>query len=308
MGGVERKTRKKTGGSSLGFSVGLILAGVFFSACSSTDEELLREYRSYYHGIPKEHPARFVVNQTAGKAPSASYRLQFGIDGDRDLDSVREQMRSEIARIQKGIRWKEKRKTVKLEIGGDAVEFSGEYPLDSTERESPESKWSIRCDPETIVVTADFPDSAYVPNNRMLYRGDALEIFLCTDYEAKLYREIIVNADGRIFTALHANDRFGSFQCLIPDGREKYGITVKGRVRKKDFHLEVTVPWNCLPEYRRGGRPRAGEVLDFMLVRTHCDRPGGEVRMTTPVPLLYDGHNVFGYIRAVLQKRTLPEK
>ena len=30
--------------------------------------------------------------------------------------------------------------------------------------------------------------------------------------------------------------------------------------------------------------------------------------MTTPVPLLYDGHNVFGYIRAVLQKRTIPEK
>ena len=299
MDGVERKTRRKTGGSSFGFPVGMILAGVFFSGCSSTDEELLREYRSYYHGIPKEHPARFVVNQTAGKAPSASYRLQFGIDGDRDLDSVREQMRSEIARIQKGIRWKEKRKTVKLEIGGDAVEFSGEYPLDSTERESPESKWSIRCDPETIVVTADFPDSAYVPNNRMLYRGDALEIFLCTDYEAKLYREIIVNPRGDQFDAWHVTNPFGGF--VTPKRRyEAPEIITIVRRQSDEFRLIVAVPWRLLPEYTRGGGPRSGERITFMLVRSD-GAPGRETLYYSCYPLLGDGHNLNMHIQATLE-------
>ena len=52
-------------------------------------------------------------------------------------------------------------------------------------------------------------------------------MFFCTNYEAKLYREIIVNPNGTIFTALHVNDRFGSFHCLVPNGKEKYGIAVQ---------------------------------------------------------------------------------
>ncbi len=280
---------------------GILLAGTVFSGCTSPDEELLKRYRSYYHRLPEDHPARFAINQTAEKPPSVSYRLRFGVYGDRAPDSVREQIRTEIARIEAGIRWTGGRKKLRLTIGGPPVVFTGEYPLGSTVSESANSVWSIRCDTETITVTGDFPDAECRTNDKQLYLGDALEMFFCTNYEAKLYREIIVNPNGTIFTALHVNDRFGSFHCLVPNGKEKYGIAVQREKRADGFRLETTIPWRALPEYTRGNPPRAGEVLYFMLVRTNSEKSGERVRVTTPVPLLYSPHNLFGYIKATLQ-------
>lgn len=301
---MERSKRRvgerRGGGWSASFS-GVLFAGTVLSGCTSPDEELLRQYRSYYHQLPEEHPARFAVNQTAEKPPSVSYRLRFGVYDDRDPDSVREQIRAEIARIEEGIRWTGERREIELTIGGPPVVFSGEYPLGGTAHESENSIWSIRCDRETITVTGDFPDAECRPNDEQLYRGDALEMFFCTNYEAKLYREIIVNPNGTIFTALHVNDRFGSFQCVVPNGKEKYGIAVQTEKRDNGFRLETSIPWRALPEYTRGNPPRAGEVLYFMLVRTNSDQAGEPSRMTTPVPLLYSPHNLFGYIKAVLK-------
>ena len=71
--------------------------------------------------------------------------------------------------------------------------------------------------------------------------------------------------------------------------------------RADGFRLETTIPWRALPEYTRGNPPRAGEVLYFMLVRTNSEKSGERVRVTTPVPLLYSPHNLFGYIKATLQ-------
>ena len=296
-----KRLRRKDGRrkAAVGLLFGALPAAMVFCSCSSPDEALLKQYRSYYHGLPEEHPARFAVNQTAEKTPSASYFLQCG-SGDRE--AARAQIRKEIAWIETGIRWKEKRKTVTLKIGGPPIVFSGEYPLNSTRRESPESQWSIRCDEEKIIAAADFPDPVCLPNDRSLYRGDALEIFLCTNYDAKLYREIIVNPNGTVFTALHVNHRFGSFLCLVPDGKEKFGIAVQAEQRGNGFRLETAIPWRSLPEYTHGNSPRAGDIFYFMLVRTNCNHPGGEALMTTPVPLLYSPHNVFGYIRAELQE------
>ena len=130
---MERSKRRvgerRGGGWSASFS-GVLFAGTVLSGCTSPDEELLKRYRSYYHRLPEDHPARFAINQTAEKPPSVSYRLRFGVYDDRDPDSVREQIRAEIARIEEGIRWTGKRREIELTIGGPPVVFTGEYPLE----------------------------------------------------------------------------------------------------------------------------------------------------------------------------------
>ena len=299
---MERSKRRvgerRGGGWSASFS-GVLFAGTVLSGCTSPDEELLRQYRSYYHQLPEEHPARFAVNQTAEKPPSVSYRLRFGVYGDRAPDSVREQIRTEIARIEAGIRWTGGRKKLRLTIGGPPVVFTGEYPLGSTAHESENSIWSIRCDRETITVTGDFPDAECRTNDKQLYLGDALEMFFCTNYEAKLYREIIVNPRGDQFDAWHVTNPFGGF--VTPKRRyEAPEIITIVRRQSDEFRLIVAVPWRLLPEYTRGGGPRSGERITFMLVRSD-GAPGRETLYYSCYPLLGDGHNLNMHIQATLE-------
>ena len=57
------------------------------------------------------------------------------------------------------------------------------------------------------------------------------------------------------------------------------------------FGLSLHFVW---PAYNRSSA--------LQLIRT--DLSGGRRTYTTPVPFLYDGHNIYGYIRATLGKQN----
>ena len=88
---------------------------------------------------------------------------------------------------------------------------------------------------------------------------------------------------------------------LAPDG----GLVVPERIPTLDAatlrswrglpYAEVALPFAELPGYMRGNVPRAGETLSLMLVRTD------DAVRRVPIPFLYDGHNIFGYMRATLR-------
>ncbi|MPN43931.1 hypothetical protein SDC9_191492 [bioreactor metagenome] len=65
------------------------------------------------------------------------------------------------------------------------------------------------------------------------------------------------------------------------------------------YRVEAAIAFRELPGYLRGNAPRAGETIFFMPVRT--DRNGDSFRATAPVPFLYDGHNIHGYMKGTLQ-------
>ncbi len=68
------------------------------------------------------------------------------------------------------------------------------------------------------------------------------------------------------------------------------------------WSAEARLAFRELPGYLLGNRPEAGQQIRFQLIRT--DLSGGRRTYTTPVPFLYDGHNIYGYIRATLGKQN----
>ena len=142
------------------------------------------------------------------------------------------------------------------------------------------------------------PTSHMLKEKNEIFRGDSLEIFIST-YPNPLYREIIVNPRGDQFDAWHVTNPFGGF--VTPKRRyEAPEIITIVRRQSDEFRLIVAVPWRLLPEYTRGGGPRSGERITFMLVRSD-GAPGRETLYYSCYPLLGDGHNLNMHIQATLE-------
>ena len=163
-------------------------------------------------------------------------------------------------------------------------------------RKSEKSWWNLHFDKQAVYAEFSCQDNDRIVNDRFPHDGDSLEIFICTDYASKIYREVIVNPSGAIFTAVHANNRFGSFTTLVPNGEGNHGITAVAKDRKDGYCLQVRIPWRDLPEYTKGNEPKAGEDFYFMFVRTDKEGEKKPVKYTTPIPFLFGGHNVFGLV------------
>ena len=96
---------------------------------------------------------------------------------------------------------------------------------------------------------------------------------------------------------MHCHLKTGRWQPI--NDRLNLGILRAASIENGKLNYEMAIPlaalygeWNL-----RGIRP--GDEFEFMPIR--CDRNASGFRKTTPVPLLYDGHNIYGYIRGVFQ-------
>ena len=267
-----------------------------FCSCSSSNDEQLSRYSSYYHQLPNDHPARFVVNQTADYGPSPSYRLRYRMNEDGKLEYARRTVMKRVKQIEQAKRWKYSRMELQLPFGEKGIDFFGEYQLNTDIQESKKSRWNLHFDKQAVYAEFSCQDNYRIVNDRFPHDGDSLEIFICTDYTSKIYREIIVNPNGTIFTAIHANNRFGSFTTLVPNEAGKHGITAVVKDRNDGYCIQVRIPWRDLPEYTKGNEPKAGEDFYFMFVRTNKEGKKDPIKYTTPIPFLFGGHNVFGLI------------
>ncbi len=188
----------------------------------------------------------------------------------------------------------------------NALVFRGEYPLNSSERseEHSQTAWRIGWHGSCLYAAAEFRDRDIVsyhgrfdtPDIPPLYLGDAFELFLRPLESKPLYYEYLVNPQGDLWALVHVNDPCGSWIRINDD----FATAAKTAVRRTadGYTVELAVPlreqygpWN-----RRA--PRIGDRFSFMMVRTNRDN--GNYCRGTPVPLLYEGHNIFGYIRAEL--------
>lgn len=209
--------------------------------------------------------------------------------------------------FEKGKAWKEKPRRIVLprldaapvldgrlapeEWKGAAV-FSGEYPIDSTEpdRNYPDSRWYVGIYRDALYVGAGFRDSdvrvhsgTSLDEPDPIYRGDSLEVFVRPDTDRLLYREFLVNPDGKCWTLYHKASPFGKWDML--DSRVDSGMEARTSTGPEGLCFEVKIPL----------RFESGKHWSFMLVRSNRDG-GRECRYSTPVPLLYDSHNIYGYI------------
>ncbi len=255
-------------------------------------------------------PAEFAANQRGWMEEGARAFLAGTVSEERKERIIR--VYSQISgEIQRGLEWKEPRRKITVprldrapridgvptvEEWSKAYCFKGEYPLGNAEKTPGEpTVWRIGHCGGTLYVSAEFRDPAPVSYNCVnfekrdepMYLGDAFELFLRPSRQSRLYYEFLVNPAGKSWGLAHVNDPFGHWIRVAENlaiGKAAAALTSDG------FTVEMAIPLGEL--YGAGGD------FSFMMVRT--DRDGKEYRRGTPVPLLYEGHNIFGYIEANL--------
>jgi len=160
--------------------------------------------------------------------------------------------------------------------------------------------WRVLWDKEYLYFSAKFADDNIISYpygdgaKKLPWDGDCFEVFVLPEMRYKTYWEVVVNPNGDLFDGLHMNSRFGGFI----GGPEEVmsGLKRAASISDGGYTIEIAVPFKELPSYSRGNPPQRGEQLFFMMIR--CDNG----KRISPIPFLYDGHNIFGYIRGRLHK------
>ena len=200
--------------------------------------------------------------------------------------------------IEAGLQWRQDspQREIKLKLSGtkDTV-FRGEYDLGTRHLRS-DAEWRIGCDAEYFRVSADFPVSSPRIDSAAPWRGDCLEIFIRPDRQSTLYREIIAVPDGSVYSVLNAFDPHRATQLNLGGRHNREGIKNQVTAEKGRLQYNCLIPWKLLEKYT----PFPVRSFSFMLVRTRCGSRG-RVIFSSPVPHLYSGHNIFGYLNAVLE-------
>ena len=182
-----------------------------------------------------------------------------------------------------------------------ALEIDLEYPLDSTQARAVSGRWRVGYDRKNLYISARFPEKirrtcpvSDAPGAPQPWDGDAAEIFLLSDPRIPCYREIVINGSGCVLSALHTKRRGEIYLNCRREAPERIS-TAAGSDPQGGWCFEAAVPFAELPGYFRGNPPRSGEELRLALVRT---RDGG---FFSAFPLLYSGHNLYGYAAAKLE-------
>ena len=300
----------------LGLSV-ILFAAETDSGPDQKDENLANYFKGLYHREPGNSPARYALNQIASaKSSQARQVLKHSKPSSPEeqqqarqyLEKLREDIRRGVAwpvkeRESLSIPFSSKPPVIDGHINEDAwqhaLALSGEYPLDSFKENASGAQWKIMWDFLYIYVGAVLPDNHLVHGNFPPGAGDALEVFLMPDPELRCYREIVLGSGTNFFTALHLNNKWGTFINGKPE--ESGGIKFACSSSETHFTVELAIPFTSLPNYKLGNPPRSGESIFFTLVRADRD-PQGQIAFSSFRPLLYSGHNIFAYPRGILIK------
>jgi hypothetical protein len=184
----------------------------------------------------------------------------------------------------------------------EANQFQGEFLLGKTKKSNLfDTQWLIGTYENSLFIAVRFQD---VDQNSIPYQagksspwlGDALEVFIRPDLKDLFYYELVVNLEGELCTFWHLNDPYGGYHRLKECTNTAIKVKTSRTAREIIFELEI--PMNELHPAWCQQLPKKGDVFSFMLCRSNCDN-WGKRHVTTPVPFLYDGHNIFGYISAI---------
>ena len=183
-----------------------------------------------------------------------------------------------------------------------AVSFRGEYILDmqNPDAANAASRWFIGFREDAFYAALDCRDAdiiAFFGMNEVfsgkaknpIYEGDGFEFFIRPDRTKRSYVEIQVSADGLVWPLRHKLDPYGGWQ--VTDSKIKqHGIIAKTSRTAIGYQVEMRVPFSLFGE-------KDLKDFTFMLLRTHRDR-AGKKWSSAVCPLLYNAHNVFGFIPA----------
>jgi len=186
-----------------------------------------------------------------------------------------------------------------------ATHFGNEYNLNAVTEIKNGADWYICWDEKYLYFAARLPDDhvesvEYGKSLKSPWDGDCLEIFTMPSMRLKTYWELVINPAGKIFHGLQRNNARGGFSASLdedmPGLKTHTKILHNSSGGDEGYFIEVAIPFHELPNYMLGNKPEPGQSVYFMMVRTN------DGKRSAPRPFLYDGHNIFGYIKGTLVK------
>lgn len=310
------------------FRVFLLLTFCFCSVLTASgqdisDKKLVDSFDGLYHGNPEDCPARYALNKIASRNSWKAFQILRGKwpSTPKTRLAARAHLFKLKAQIKQGLNWPIKTPpTFKIpfaktspkidgklndEVWQKAMIWHGEFPLNSVKKSDKTSLWLMTYDEKNIYIGAHFKDNSLIgidydrSKKTGPWQGDSLEVFLMPSKRLKDYREIVVGCNNAQFSSLHVNNKWGTF---INGSANENVKTIKSKVvaDKTGYTLEVAVPFDILPNYMLGNKPKPGENIYFAFVRTNIAKKGESARFYSAFPLLYDSHNIYGYVKAIL--------
>ena len=303
----------------LGGCITLIL---LVASCAGTRREdiaLAEKAAPALYNEGKGTPAEFATDKLMSFPVWVHKRILLGkykLGNDAALATARSYMNDLFSDIDRGFNWPVKepprfeipyanRKPVidgKLDETewSETLTFHGEYPLDSLKHNASASVWHACWDEEFLYVGASFRVSDVksikydTAKNAAPWDGDAFEIFILPDMRLKAYWEVVISPDNQVTDGLHLNNSSGFWAGNLDE--TMHGLKTGTKITKDGFSVEAALPFKELPGYMLGNHPKTGESLSFVMIKID------KGRRSAIIPLLYDGHNIFGYPRFVLKK------
>ena len=99
-----------------------------------------------------------------------------------------------------------------------------------------------------------------------------------------------MNPESELWILRHKNSPFGGWDVL-DSFAEFEGIEAKIKVENNILTLEVKIPFEFISKY--------AEIKDFSFLLVRSNRSSKKDHVTTTIyPLLYDVHNIFGYMES----------
>lgn len=297
------------------------VAVLFFSVAAGAEElpmslpedrELVQSVSPGFYHRGKGTPAEFITSGLGyyNEVIRAIHRLipermrRDYFRGAATLDDARETVRTFRENALRGFAWKEPRRRVTIprvknpaDRWSGALVLRGEIPLDTPGTATGNALWMVSYDDQYLYLRAEVEDAGIQLNSKRPYEADSIEFFLRGSRRLTSYWEIVAAPEVPPFVGLHFFSRTLGLHVTQFDARPSALQITSGRT-PGGFFAECAFPFAAFHRLDRP-LPFSGGVLEFMFVRTDL-QPGG-VRKTAPVPLLYDGHNLFGYLIGVLE-------
>lgn len=189
----------------------------------------------------------------------------------------------------------------------ECLVLRGEHPLGKTEKDPryPDSLWLTGWKDDMLYLAVSFRDEQpefYHGKNdctdgKYLYLGDCLEFFIRPQLHKLQYFELLMNPAGNVWMLSHVPGYWGGFTPVDRDCPAS-GAVVKGAIHNGFYTIEAILPFRIWHGEWCSREPRPGDAFSFMMLR--ANRSGTTHTFSTPLPFLYNGHNLYGYIRATL--------
>ncbi len=220
-------------------------------------------------------------------------------------------VRAFLAAVKRGFAWRAERPRAVIprlavppaidgEVSADewreALQFTGEIPLDRDDLAlAGKSRWFAGFDDQYLYLAAVIAEDDPQFHPEAPFEGDSVEFFLLPEPKLGGYWEVVTAPGAPPFIAFHTLGRNG--RRLTRQARPA-GLRVAARRIPGGFSAELAFPFAAFPAL--GERlPHSKGRFDFLFLRTDRKK-SGTYHISSPVPLLYGGHNLYGYIEGIL--------